>query len=301
MRPRRVALLTLVAMVAFAGNSLLTRAALRGSGIDAASFTAIRIVSGAVALWLIVRLGSRPASARAAGTWGSSLALFAYAAAFSLAYLSLTAATGALLLFGAVQVTMITAGLVGGEQLTAAQALGLALAFAGLVGMLLPGLSAPPMGGALLMVLSGVAWGVYSLRGRTAVAGGSDPTVVTAGNFILAVPMALGLVGVAWGVTTGLDVDVAGVLLAVASGAVTSGMGYAVWYAALTGLTATSAATVQLSVPVITAVAGVSLLGEALTLRLVLASAAVLGGIALVILARRPPLALRSRSAAPSR
>ncbi len=288
MRPHRVALLTLVAMVAFAGNSLLTRAALRGSGIDAASFTAIRIVSGAVALWLIVALRSRPASARAAGTWGSALALFAYAAAFSLAYLSLTAATGALLLFGAVQVTMITAGLIGGERLTAAQALGLALAFAGLVGMLLPGLSAPPIGGALVMVLAGVAWGLYSLRGRHAVAGGSDPTVVTAGNFILAVPLALGLAGAAWALTTGLHVDAAGVGLAVASGAVTSGLGYAVWYAALMGLTATTAATVQLSVPVIAAVAGVSLLGESLTLRLVLASAAVLGGIAVVILARRP-------------
>jgi len=288
MRPHRVAVLTLVAMVAFAGNSLLTRAALRESGIDAASFTAIRIVSAAAALWLIVRLRNRPAPARAAGTWGSALALFGYAAAFSLAYVSLTAATGALLLFGAVQVTMITSGLVAGERLSAAQGLGLALALAGFLGMLLPGLSAPPIGGALLMVLAGVAWGSYSLRGRTEVAGGSDPTVVTAGNFILAVPLAVGLVGVAWVLSTGLHVDVAGVGLAIASGAVTSGMGYAVWYAALTGLTATTAATVQLSVPVITAVAGVSLLGESPTLRLVLASAAVLGGIALVILPRRP-------------
>jgi drug/metabolite transporter (DMT)-like permease len=286
MHPRRVALLTLLAMLAFAGNSLLTRAALRDTAIDAASFTAIRIVSGAVALWALVRIRNGSTPVVRAGSWGSALALFAYAAAFSLAYLSLTAATGALLLFAAVQVTMIGVGLVRGERLTALQGAGLVLAFAGLVGMLLPGLSAPPLAGALLMVVAGAAWGAYSLRGRRATLRGTDATTETAGNFVRAAPMALALLGVAWAVTGALHVDPAGVCLALASGALTSGMGYALWYAALRGLTAATAASVQLSVPVITAVAGVVLLSEPLTARLVLASAAVLGGIALVIRGR---------------
>ena len=286
MHPRRVALLTLLAMLAFAGNSLLTRAALRDTGIDAASFTAIRIVSGSVALWAIVRIRNGTTPVVRAGSWGSALALFAYAAAFSLAYLSLTAATGALLLFGAVQVTMIGVGLVRGERLTRLQGAGLVLAFGGLVGMLLPGLSAPPLGGALLMVVAGTAWGAYSLRGRRASLRGADATTETAGNFVRAAPMAMVLLVVAWATTGGLQMDPAGVALALTSGAITSGMGYALWYSALRGLTAATAASVQLSVPAITALAGVALLSEPLTARLALASAAVLGGIALVIQGR---------------
>lgn len=286
MSPVRIALLTVLALAAFAGNSLLCRAALRDTPIDAASFTAIRIASGALVLWLLVRFRSaRPATA---GSWPSGLALFAYAAAFSFAYLSLTAATGALLLFGAVQVTMIGTGVARGERLLGRQWAGLLLASAGLVGLLLPGLTAPPLGGALLMTAAGVAWGVYSLRGRSADAGGGDPMAVTAGNFARAVPMAFALVLVARLGDPGSGLDVAGAGYALTSGAVTSGLGYAIWYTALKGLKATSAATVQLSVPVLTALAGVALLAEPLTLRLVLASAAVLGGIALVILARWP-------------
>ncbi len=283
-----MALLTLVAMAAFAGNSLLTRAALRDTGIDAASFTAIRIVSGALALWLVVRVRHGPRSPASAGSWLSALALFAYAAAFSFAYLSLTAATGALLLFGAVQVTMIGAGLARGERLHGAQGPGLVLAFTGLVVLLLPGLSAPPLEGALLMIAAGVAWGLYSFRGRRAAAMGLDPTVETAGNFVRAAPLGLALVGIAWAQPSGLGVDAAGAALAVASGAVTSGLGYAAWYAALKGLSSATAASVQLSVPVLTAATGVVLLSEPLSLRLALASAAVLGGITTVILARRP-------------
>jgi drug/metabolite transporter (DMT)-like permease len=282
----RTAVLTALALAAFAGNSLLCRAALRDTPIDAASFTAIRIASGAIALWLIVRLRASP-QARA-GSWPSALALFAYAAAFSFAYLSLTAATGALLLFGAVQATMIGAGIARGERLSTLQWLGVVVAGAGLVGLLLPGLTAPPLGGALLMIAAGIAWGVYSLRGRAPAAATVDPTVANAGNFARATPMALLLLGVAFlAPREAVRFDAAGAGYALASGAITSGLGYAVWYAALKGLRATSAATVQLSVPVLTAMAGVVLLAEPLTLRVALASVAVLGGIALVVFRRR--------------
>lgn len=275
----RTLILTALAMLAFAGNSLLCRVALKATAIDPASFTSIRLASGALALWLIVRLRA-DASAPPAGSWRSALALFAYAATFSFAYIGLTAATGALLLFGAVQVTMITYGLWSGDRLSRRQWAGLAMAVTGLTGMLLPGLSAPPLSSAALMLAAGIAWGVYSLRGR----GEGDPTAVTAGNFLRAAPLALILSVLT--ITSG-SLDSAGVGYAMASGALTSGVGYAIWYAALPGLRATSAATVQLSVPVITALAGVLLLSEPLTARLVLASAAVLGGIALVIASRQ--------------
>ena len=282
----RTAALTALALAAFAGNSLLCRAALRDTPIDAATFTAIRIASGALTLWMIIRFRGSPA--RRAGDWPSALALFVYAAAFSFAYLSLTAATGALLLFGAVQATMIGAGLARGERLSLAQWLGVLVAAGGLLGLLLPGLTAPPLGGALLMMAAGTAWGVYSLRGRMPASAGVDPTATNAGNFVRAAPLALGLLGIALlGWHDIVRYDAAGAGYALASGAVTSGLGYAVWYAALKGLRATSAATVQLSVPVLTAVAGVALLAEPLTPRVVLASVAVLGGIALVVLRRR--------------
>ncbi|MEW6704679.1 MAG: DMT family transporter [Pseudomonadota bacterium] len=274
-RPR-ILLLTALAMLAFAGNSLLCRLALKTTAIDAASFTGVRLASGALVLWLIVRQrGERPL-----GSWGSALALFAYAAGFSYAYLALPAGTGALLLFGAVQATMIGRGLWSGERLDARQTGGLLLALGGLVALLLPGLQAPPPWGSALMIGAGIAWGVYSLRGRQ----GGDPTCATAGNFLRAVPFGLGL----WVLGMGQWAwDVPGLLYAVASGALTSGLGYAIWYTALPGLKATAAATVQLSVPVLAALGGSVLLGEALTLRLVAAAAAVLGGIALVILRKR--------------
>jgi drug/metabolite transporter (DMT)-like permease len=273
----RLIVLTAFAMIPLAANSWLCRAALRDTAIDAASFTSIRLISGALMLWLLVWLTGK---ARAgAGNWPSAFALFGYAALFSFAYLSLTAATGALLLFGAVQVTMIGLGLRGGERLDGVQIAGVALAFGGLVGLLLPGLSAPPLGGALMMIGAGIAWGVYSVRGK----GAGDPIRVTAGNFLLAVPVTalLSLLMIA-----DASVDTAGFGYAVASGALTSALGYALWYQILPMLRSTSAATVQLSVPVIVAIGGVALLGEPITLRLVLASAAVLGGIALVILER---------------
>jgi len=269
----RAIVLTVLAMVAFAGNSLLCRAALKDTQIDAATFTTIRIVSGAAALWVIVRMRGGPPGG---GSWLSAFWLFAYAAGFSFAYISLTAATGALLLFGAVQATMIGYGLWKGERLAAIQWSGLVVAIAGLGVMLVPGASAPAPMGAALMIFAGISWGFYSLRGR----GAGDPTRVTAGNFLRAVPMAI-LVSAVMG--SRLQVDAAGVAYAIASGAITSGVGYAIWYTALPALKATAAATVQLSVPVIAALGGVALLGEALTLRLVLCSIAILGGIALVV------------------
>ncbi|MFC3148512.1 EamA family transporter [Piscinibacterium candidicorallinum] len=270
--------LTLLALLAFAGNSLLCRAALAHTQIDAASFTTVRMVSGALALWLLVQLRAR-GTARARmgqGSWGSAAALFAYAAAFSFAYVQLGAALGALILFGAVQTSMTSWGLLRGERLGALQVLGLVLAFGGLVGLLLPGLSAPPLAPALLMMAAGCAWGVYSLRGK----GAGDPLQVTAGNFLRTVPMALAL---SLALLAQARLDTTGVLYAVLSGALTSGVGYAIWYAALPHLKAMIAATLQLSVPVIAAVGAVLFLGEALSLRLLLASAAILGGIALVV------------------
>jgi drug/metabolite transporter (DMT)-like permease len=276
----RIFILTLLAMIAFASNSLLCRAALKQASIDAASFTFVRIFSGAVALWLIVnvrRITGAGSDSRVGGNWISALALFLYAAAFSFAYVDVAAGTGALLLFGAVQATMILWGLHRGEQLRAIQIVGLILAVIGLVVLLFPGLSAPPLFGSILMLGAGVAWGVYSLRGK----GAKNPATVTAGNFARAVPFAA-IVSIMF--FPQLHLDLAGVTSAIISGAITSGLGYVIWYSALPGLKAASAATVQLSVPVLAATGGILLLGEPLTLRYVLASVAVLGGIALVLL-----------------
>lgn len=265
-------------MIAFAGNSLLCRLALKNTGIDAATFTAIRLVSGAMTLWLLtnVRRDERAGS----GNWLSAFALFAYAAGFSFAYITLPAATGALLLFGAVQVTMISHGIWKGERLRGLQFAGLTLAFGGLVGLLLPGFSAPPLMGAVLMLGAGMGWGIYSLRGRA----GGAPIKVTTGNFLRAAPIAIVLCLLNF---DHLSLDSAGMLYAVCSGAFASGIGYAIWYTALPALKATHAATIQLSVPVLAALGGIVFLVEPITLRLVLASLAILGGIALVIVERR--------------
>jgi len=277
MSRKQVLILTVVAMLAFAGNSLFCRLALKQSGMDPAAFTLIRLASGALVLWAIVRLRGL---AGGLGSWSSALALFAYAAGFSFAYVSLAAGTGALLLFGAVQVTMIGYGLWQGERLAPRQTAGLLLALAGLVGLLLPGLSAPPLAGSLLMLGAGVAWGVYSIRGR----GAGDATAVTAGNFLRAVPFAL-LLGLA-ALPQMPPPNSQGILFALLSGGLASGIGYALWYAALRGLQATTAATVQLSVPVLTALGGTAFLGEEFGWRLVLASCTILGGVALVIRGR---------------
>lgn len=277
MSPIRLIPLILLVLLAFAGNSILCRLALRATSIDPATFTSVRLLSGALVLWVLVSLFRRDVRGR--GNWGSALALLAYAAALSYAYIDLPTGLGALLLFAAVQVTMIGHALTHGERLQALQWLGLALAIAGLVGLLLPGMSAPPWIGSLLMLASGVAWGVYSLRGK----GAGDPTRVTAGNFLRAVPIAMLLSLLTLGQ---MHWDSTGVLYAAVSGGITSGLGYSLWYMVLPHLRSTTAASLQLSVPVIAALGGVLFVGEALTLRLVLAAIAILGGIALVIRGR---------------
>jgi len=270
----RTAALTSLAMIAFAGNSLLCRVALQHASIDAASFTTVRLISGAITLWLVARMGSSTENGN--GNWISSFALFAYAAGFSFAYVSLPAATGALLLFAAVQTTMIGYGFFVGERLLKRQTVGLMLAMGGIVCLFLPGLSAPPIKGSVLMLGAGIAWGIYSIRGK----GAGDPTRVTAGNFLRTVPIAAALSALTF---QSSSMDSTGFSCAVLSGALASGTGYAIWYTVVPRLKATSAATVQLSVPVIAAVGGSLFLTEPITLRLCLASIAILGGISLVI------------------
>ena len=271
--------LTVAALFGFAANSLLCRTALGDGSIDAASFTAIRIGSGAAVLAAITLARGTPL--RAAGRWSSAGALFAYAAAFSFAYLRLTTATGALILFATVQMTMLGWAVARGERPPALEWIGIALACSGLFALVLPGLAAPDPIGAVLMAGAGIAWGAYSLRGR----GATRPLAATADNFLRAVPMA-GLLLVALPILGG-TISLFGALLAASSGAIASGLGYSLWYAALPHLAPARAAIVQLSVPVIAAVGGVVVLGESITPRLAGATAAILGGIALALAARR--------------
>lgn len=283
----RTAVLAAIAMIAFAANSLLCRMALLPgpdgtTAIDAAGFTAVRTVAGAITLALIVALrgGAGPSALRLRPDWRMVAGLSVYMVFFSFAYLSLGAGAGALILFGAVQVTMFAAALSSGERFGPVALAGLALAMGGLVYLVSPGVSAPDPLGAALMAVAGVAWGVYSLRGR----GAFDPLGATARNFLWTVPPVLLLAGI---FRESLAATPPGLALAVASGALASGCGYVIWYAALRGLTAGRAATLQLSVPVIAALGGAAFLGEEVTLRLVLASAATLGGVVIVLTRRR--------------
>lgn len=278
MPPLRILLMTTLAMLAFAGNSLLCRVALKDTGIDAASFTAIRIVSGALVLLAI--LGMKGRLRGMAGDWGTAFGLFAYAACFSFAYMDLSAGTGALLLFGAVQVTMIAYGLWRGERPTWTSGAGYLCALGGMAGLMLPGVTAPPLSGAALMIASGIAWGFFSIRGK----GAGDPVLVIAGSFVRASLFALLLGAASFPI---LSLDAQGVLWAALSGGLTSGVGYVLWYAALRGLSVTSAATVQLTVPAIAAAGGVAFLGESISLRLVLASIAILGGVAIALAGKK--------------
>jgi drug/metabolite transporter (DMT)-like permease len=268
----RVALATLFALLAFAANSILCRMALRHASIDPASFTSVRLIAGAVTLWVLVWVGRRSSSA--GGNWISASALLAYALAFSFAYVAVTAGTGALLLFGAVQLIMISVGLAGGERIDRTIAVGWVLAVAGLVILVFPGVSAPPPIRAALMLCAGVAWGLYSLRGRSS----SDPLRDTAGNFIRAAPGAILISAAMWRHSF---FDQTGVALAALSGSVASGLGYAAWYTALPRLKAIAAANLQLSVPLLASLGGVILFSEPITLRLVISSVLLLGGIAL--------------------
>ncbi|HZN53981.1 MAG TPA: DMT family transporter [Candidatus Polarisedimenticolaceae bacterium] len=264
---------TAFALTAFAANSLLCRLALGRGAIDAASFSAIRLLAGAAALSAIVRVW-RPGRQGVGGTWASASMLVLYAIPFSFAYRSLGAGTGALVLFASVQTTMLAAGIIAGERPGARQISGILLAIAGLVYLVSPGLSAPSPTGCALMAVAGIAWGGYTLRGRRV----SDPLGETAGNFVRSIPFAaaVGLLAL-----PRFHVTSSGALLAVLSGAIASGLGYVSWYAALRGLSATRAASLQLAVPVLTAVGGVMFLSERVTMRLVAASILILGGVAL--------------------
>jgi len=272
----RAVFLTGVAMLAFAGNSILCRLALRDGAIDPASFTSVRLVSGAVTLMVILWITRRGDTPRAHGSWLSACVLFFYAICFSYAYITLSAGAGALILFGFVQGTMIAIGIWSGDRPTTPEWLGWSLAFAGLVWLVLPGVEAPPWSGASLMAVAGIAWGVYSIRGRTE----SDALASTASNFMLTIPMVAVLTVVTF---TGADISTHGITLAIVSGAITSGIGYVIWYAALEYLSAIQAALVQLSVPAIATAGGVLLLLEPLSLRLLIASALVLGGISIAL------------------
>ncbi len=275
----RTFILTAFALTAFAFNSILCRMALGPGEIDAAGFTVIRLVSGTVTLAALILASGKTRNPAKSGSWRSGFFLFAYAACFSFAYLGLSTATGALVLFGCVQLTMVGISLAKGTRPRPIEWTGLVVALGGLVYLVLPGLSAPPLKNALLMAGAGIAWGFYTLRGK----GSADPLAETAGNFVRSVPMAavLGLLFLA-----NFHISARGVLFAVLSGAVASGIGYAVWYAALKYHTPTRAAVLQLSVPVIAAIGGVVFLAESASMRLFIAGALILGGIGLTLIKR---------------
>lgn len=269
--------LTAATMIAFAANSLLCRAALRGGAIDATSYTAIRLASGALVLVAITLARRTTEPARGAGSWWSALVLGVYAITFSLAYVRIGAGTGALLLFGSTQLTMITGGLLRGEHPTPRQWIGLAVAAGGVVMINLPSLDPPPLAGAALMLGSGVGWGVYSLHGR----GATRPIAATAGNFARSTPFAALFAAVA--LATSGHVTTRGAVLAIASGGITSGLGYCLWYAVLPSLGAARAAIVQLSIPVIAAGGAILLLDEPLRLHVAVGGGVILGGLALAL------------------
>ena len=272
----RAIVYTSITMLAFAGNSILCRMALRDGAIDPASFTSIRLLSGALALLLIVRLTSNKSSVREHGNWTSALVLFIYAVCFSYAYISLSVGAGALILFGFVQGTMIAMALWSGDRPNVSEWLGWLLAFGGLVWLLIPGIEAQPAAGASLMALAGIAWGVYSIRGRNQ----TNALLSTCSNFVYSTAFVIVLTAIT---VASADLTGRGILLAIISGAITSGVGYVIWYAALKYLRTMQAALVQLSVPAIAAAGGVILLAEPVSLRLLASGALILGGISLAL------------------
>ena len=288
-RGATTAALTVLALIAFAANSLFCRLALAEPLIDSASYTAVRLITGAVALWIIMGLRLNGFFGKSGGSWISAATLFLYAVTFSFAYVSLSAGTGALILFAAVQITMIAVGLYTGERPGILEWLGLLVAIGGLIYLVSPGLAAPSAAGSLLMTTAGIAWGVYSLRGR----GAGDPVLVTTDNFLRTVPMAIAVV-LLW--LPVLTITPKGLLWAALSGSITSGVGYVLWYAALPRLTATRAATLQLAVPVLAAIGGVTVLSEAVSLRLVISAVVILGGVGLAVSYKPPTSTLSSRS-----
>lgn len=275
--------LTVLAMIAFAANSVLGRLGLLGGDIGAGSFALVRLLSGALVLALITGI----TRAIKAGTWPGGLSLFVYAAFFSYAYINLAAGTGALLLFATVQITMVSAGLLAGERFTFLQWCGLIMALVALVWLLSPGLEAPPLTSGLIMMIAGLGWGVYSLLGRQA---GTDPTLATAGNFLRASLIGLVLLApLLFWLRPEQSPNLKGLVLAISSGAITSGLGYALWYMALKGLNATRAGVAQLTVPALAALGGIVFLSEPMTLRFALASLVILAGVGFATLTPKRP------------
>lgn len=279
----KTALLTFVALIAFAANSVLCRMALADNSIDASSFTSIRLISGSVVLLLLVFLRSKFRTGDKQiikGSWTSGAFLFLYAACFSFAYITLDAGVGALIAFASVQITMISYALIKGRKLNNREWIGVILAFAGFVYLVSPGINAPPLEGFVLMTVSGFGWGMYSVRGKTS----ENPLEDTSFNFLRSLPylVIVMIIGM-----NKFNFSERGVLLAIASGAVTSGIGYTIWYMALNGLNNVQASVVQLSVPALAAAGGILLLSEELSLRFVLSSTIILGGIYLVITGKR--------------
>jgi drug/metabolite transporter (DMT)-like permease len=279
---------TSLALIAFAANSVLCRLALGDKTIDASSFTAIRLLSGAIVLLLITGISSNKSNATTKGSWSASLMLFLYAITFSFAYITLDTGTGALILFGSVQITMILLSLISGNRLHIIEWTGITISFAGFVYLILPGVSTPSTTGFLLMTTAGIAWGIYTLKGR----GSINPLMDTAYNFFRTIPLVIILAIVT---LQNAQYSFEGIVLAVLSGGIASGIGYAIWYVALGGLSSTQAAVVQLLVPVIAAFGGVIFVSEVVTLRLTISATMILGGILMVVLGRYYYVRLRLR------
>ena len=278
--PINIIVCTFFALLAFAGNSVLCRLALDGNAIDPASFTVIRLFSGSLILMLFVTFKRRTEEISSKGSWLAASMLFIYAIAFSYGYISLDTGTGALILFGAVQITMIIVSITKGNKLHYFEWLGLSIAFTGFVYLIIPSITTPSLEGFILMTGAGIAWGFYTLIGRSS----KEPLNDTAYNFLRTSPLLLVLIFLTF---KEVSISPEGILLAVLSGAITSGLGYAVWFIALGGLSVTQAAVVQLFVPIIAALGGVAFTNELITLRLVESSALVLGGILIVILGKK--------------
>ncbi|MCL4107922.1 UNVERIFIED_CONTAM: hypothetical protein GTU68_016950 [Idotea baltica] len=277
-------ILTFLALIAFAGNSILNRLAFSDGAIDAASFTGIRLFSGILFLLFLVAINSAKNSNKKinlkSGSWLSALFLFLYALTFSFAYITLDTGTGALILFGFVQITMIFSDFLKGIRLQLIEWSGLIIAFLGLTILLLPGASAPSSTGFALMALSGVAWGIYTLAGK----GSKTPLNDTANNFLRTLPLVVILILFTF---DSAQISKQGVILAIASGAITSGLGYAIWYSALAGLSVTQAAVIQLTVPIIAAIGGILFSKEIISLQLIISSVLVLGGVLIVVLGKQ--------------
>ena len=269
---------TVLALIAFAANSVLCRLALGDRTIDASSFTVIRLLSGAIVLFLIIKIKNK-SEVSTKGSWSASLMLFLYAITFSFAYITLDTGTGALILFGSVQITMIFLSILSGNRLHVTEWLGVMVSFLGFVYLVLPGITTPSMFGFMLMTVAGIAWGIYTLKGK----GSTNPVIDTAYNFLRTIPFVIILAVLAF---NKMSYSSTGILLAVLSGAIASGIGYAIWYSALRGLSTVQAAVVQLLVPVIAAFGGVIFVSEAITLRLTVSAMLILGGILLVVLGR---------------